>query len=151
MPANIFAPMVQVLSQNVGLASFVTLGTEEDDRNPRLILEQPRVFTEDAQKTAITARREQARYFLAWKCKSLFNEHSARQSCNLILPHDNVSLLITLASGFSNVITFLFVFDSLTHPPSSVQTPSCFTHSLHPGDLLGLLSTPALSALALSS
>lgn len=34
MPASIFVPTVQVAIQNLGLAVFVALGTEEDDRNP---------------------------------------------------------------------------------------------------------------------
>ena len=56
MPANIFVPMVRVLSQNLGLAGFVALGREEDDRNPEFLLERPCLFTEDAH----TARQEQA-------------------------------------------------------------------------------------------
>lgn len=150
MPADIFVPMVWVLSQNLGLAGFVALRREEDDRYPGFLLERPYLFTEDACKVLLQQGRSKQGSFL-FGSVSLFSEHSVRKNYILVSPHDNAPLLITLAGGFPNVFSFLIVFHSLTHPPASIQTPSCFTHSLHPGELLGLLFAPALSALALSS
>lgn len=46
MPASIFVPMVQVAIQNLGLAVFVALGMEEDDRNPGYLWERPCLFPE---------------------------------------------------------------------------------------------------------
>lgn len=46
MPASIFVPMVQVAIQNLGLAVFVALGMEEDDRNPGFLWERPCLFPE---------------------------------------------------------------------------------------------------------
>lgn len=41
MPANIFVLVVQVLSQNLGLAGFIALGREEDDRNTGFLWNGP--------------------------------------------------------------------------------------------------------------
>lgn len=46
MSASIFVPMVQVAIQNLGLAVFVVLGMEEDDRNPEIRWERPCLFPE---------------------------------------------------------------------------------------------------------
>lgn len=64
MPANISVPMVQVLSQNLGLAGFVALGREEDDRNTGFLLEWPRLFTEDARKVLLQQSRTKQGSFL---------------------------------------------------------------------------------------
>lgn len=35
----------------------------------------------------------------------------------------------TPAAGFPNVFSFLIIFHSLTHPPTTCNPPSCFTHN----------------------
>lgn len=46
MTSSIFVPMMQVAIQNLGLAVFVALGMEENDRNPGFLWERPCLFPE---------------------------------------------------------------------------------------------------------
>lgn len=147
MPANIFVPVVWVLSQNLGLAGFVALRIEKDDRNPRFLLEQPCLFTADAHKVLLQQGRSKEGSFLFGSVS--FSVSAQTGSYVLVSSHENAPL--HSSRRLSTVFSFIIVLHSLTHLYTSIQTSSCFTHNLHPGELLGLLSAPSLSALSLWS
>lgn len=129
MPASIFVPMVQAAIQNLGLAVFIALGMEEDDRNPVFLWERALFISRGCCYSKMLLQQGKRKQSI-----SMFG------SVNLFLgstqPRRTVFLFQRLtvhhstpAGGFPNVFSFLIIFHSLTHPPTTCNPPSCFTHN----------------------
>lgn len=79
---------------------------------------------------AITARREQASSSMSGSVSLFLGSTQPRRT--VFLFHPLTVRRSTPAAGFSNVFSFLIIFHSLTHPPTTCNAPSCFTHNFTP-------------------